>query len=74
MERLGCERLTSHTAESPTKASAFRAPPYRWDLKIEMDFVEEYARLNGYDKIPEALPPYSTRPPITTIPTKLKEP
>lgn len=28
-------------------------PPFRFDLDIEMDLVEEYARLNGYDKIPE---------------------
>lgn len=37
-------------------------PLYRWDLSIDMDLVEEYARLNGYDKIPESLPPLGYSP------------
>ena len=36
-------------------------PTYRFDLKIEEDFVEEIARINGYQKIP-ATPPKSTLP------------
>lgn len=31
-------------------------PTYRFDLAIEEDFVEEIARLYGYDQIPVALP------------------
>lgn len=31
-------------------------PSYRMDLDQEVDFVEEYGRLTGYDKIPEHLP------------------
>lgn len=31
-------------------------PSYRMDLEQEVDFVEEYGRLTGYDKIPEHLP------------------
>lgn len=52
MKRLGCELIEVHDTKSLLKA-----PTYRWDLNIEMDFVEEYARLHGYDKIPEVLPP-----------------
>ncbi len=37
------------------------APSYRFDLKIEEDFIEEIARINGYDKVP-ALPPDSNVP------------
>ncbi|MGH7818182.1 MAG: phenylalanine--tRNA ligase subunit beta, partial [Candidatus Binatia bacterium] len=33
-----------------------RAPSYRSDLEREADFVEEVARLLGYDRIPESLP------------------
>lgn len=32
------------------------APTFRHDISHPMDFVEEYARLDGYDKIPETLP------------------
>lgn len=39
-------------------------PSYRMDLEQEVDFVEEYGRLSGYDKIPEHLPP-STYAPLT---------
>lgn len=33
-------------------------PSYRFDLAIEVDLIEELARLHGYDNIP-ALPPHS---------------
>jgi phenylalanyl-tRNA synthetase beta chain len=35
----------------------FRAPTWRRDVSIEEDLVEEVARVIGYDKIGEALPP-----------------
>jgi phenylalanyl-tRNA synthetase beta chain len=31
-------------------------PPYRHDLKIEADLIEEIARMYGYNNIPETLP------------------
>lgn len=34
----------------------FTSPAYRKDLLIEMDLVEEFARLNGYDKLQDTLP------------------
>ncbi len=40
----------------------FTAPANRTDLHIEMDLVEEFARLNGYDKLPESLPAGSFSP------------
>lgn len=32
-------------------------PSWRWDLTAQADFVEEVARMIGYDKIPSVLPP-----------------
>ena len=31
-------------------------PTFRFDLESEMDIVEEYARMNGYEHIPEMIP------------------
>ncbi len=54
--RLGCkvEVLASGLQVTP--------PEYRVDLEQEVDFVEEYGRLNGYDHIPESLPVLSYAP------------
>jgi len=39
------------------------APPtFRFDLETDMDLVEEYARIHGYDAIPETLPSLSAEP------------
>ena len=37
-------------------------PRYRLDLEQDVDFVEEYARLSGYEKIPETLPHLKDEP------------
>ncbi|HVN41925.1 MAG TPA: phenylalanine--tRNA ligase subunit beta [Steroidobacteraceae bacterium] len=33
------------------------APPWRFDIRIEEDLIEEVARIYGFDRIPEALQP-----------------
>lgn len=51
MKRLGCQLEGSLNGEF-----SVTPPPFRFDLEIPMDLVEEYARLHGYDKIPETFP------------------
>ncbi|MBC6415827.1 MAG: phenylalanine--tRNA ligase subunit beta [Bdellovibrionales bacterium] len=51
MKSIACE-ITPHK-----EGFKIRPPSYRFDLKIKEDVIEEFARLEGYDKIPETLPP-----------------
>lgn len=37
-------------------------PSYRFDLETDMDLVEEYAILNGYEKLGETLPQFPSAP------------
>lgn len=50
MKRLGCE-VTNKGGELE-----ILPPTFRFDIEMEMDLVEEYARLHGYDHIPETFP------------------
>lgn len=50
MESLGCQ-VTSEGA-----LIKVTPPLYRSDLQQDVDLVEEFARLTGYDQIPETLP------------------
>ena len=56
MKRLGCDVQRSSRARAEP-AWSIQPPTFRWDLNADVDLVEEYARLNGYDKIPETAPP-----------------
>jgi phenylalanyl-tRNA synthetase beta chain len=44
-------------AEAEGEGLLFGVPTWRTDVKIEEDLVEEVARVHGYEKIGEALPP-----------------
>lgn len=50
LKRLGCQ-ITGGNGEFQVTV-----PEYRMDLEQEVDFVEEFGRLHGYDHIPETLP------------------
>lgn len=50
MGRLGCE-IENESGEYKVKP-----PTFRFDLETEVDLVEEYARLTGYDQIPDHFP------------------
>jgi phenylalanyl-tRNA synthetase beta chain len=60
MRRLNCE--VSAITKDAEPSVLVTAPAYRWDIEIEMDLVEEYARMNGYDKIPENFPQLRSEP------------
>jgi phenylalanyl-tRNA synthetase beta chain len=52
------KRLNCHV-ESHADALIVTPPSYRFDLNIEEDFIEEIARVHGYEKVP-AVPPTSS--------------
>jgi len=54
--QCGFRMLSRHFVEQ------FRPTTFRFDLESEMDLVEEYARLVGYDHIPETLPEFKNPP------------
>lgn len=56
MKRLGCQ------VEKSGNGFSVLPPTFRFDLEQDMDLVEEYARLNGYEHIPEALPEFKEMP------------
>jgi phenylalanyl-tRNA synthetase beta chain len=58
MKRLGCQ------VEKAGAGFSILPPTFRFDLEQDMDLVEEYARLNGYEFIPESLPVF-VNPPTT---------
>ncbi len=57
MKRLGCEVKSISSGKFEVLP-----PTFRFDLESEMDLIEEYARLTGYDKIPESLPEFNKAP------------
>lgn len=50
LDRLGIE------IEDRGEFISAKAPSYRLDLEIEEDYIEEVARIYGYDKLPMTLP------------------
>ena len=58
MRRLKCRINRAPKSSSAAEAMAFQVtpPPFRTDLSIKEDLIEEFARLNGFDSIPEAPP------------------
>lgn len=56
------QRLSCHLEKLSDGEYKVRPPTFRFDLESEIDLVEEYARLYGYDQIPEKLPLSSERP------------
>lgn len=57
MVRLGCQ-----VKDVGHGKFEVQPPAFRWDLFHDVDLVEEYGRLNGYDKIPEVMPALHSEP------------
>jgi phenylalanyl-tRNA synthetase beta chain len=68
MQRLGCQVRSETSGEVSGETSGVNKkwyvtpPEFRMDLEQEIDFVEEYGRLNGYEHIPETLPSLASAP------------
>ncbi len=61
MKRLGCEaKATNQTAGQ--ESWQILPPLFRWDLLEDVDLVEEFARLHGYQHIPESIPALTSAP------------
>ncbi|MFZ4405422.1 MAG: phenylalanine--tRNA ligase subunit beta, partial [Pseudobdellovibrionaceae bacterium] len=56
MTALGCQ------VQGEKGLYKITVPSFRSDIEAEVDIIEEYARLNGYEHIPETLPINSVAP------------
>ena len=61
MKKLGCQ------IKSNKDTFELWPPPYRSDLRIKEDLIEEFARLEGYDKVPEKLAPATSLPKASDV-------
>ncbi len=63
MKRLSCQVEKTERGEKKNEIVFQITPPsFRVDLESDMDLVEEYARLQGYEHIPETLPALAFKP------------
>lgn len=56
MKRIGCR------VELQGEAFLVTPPEYRADIEMKEDLIEEFGRLQGYDRIPEVLPLFGSVP------------
>jgi phenylalanyl-tRNA synthetase beta chain len=68
LKRLGFELVPEPGFEPQFSV---RIPTWRLDVEREVDLIEEIARLHGYDKFPNTLPPF--RGAVTDTPNSAKE-
>lgn len=64
--RASFEALCCHVAPASGDL-AVRPPPFRFDLELEADLLEEIARIVGYDNIPATLPNITMRLPQPSL-------
>jgi phenylalanyl-tRNA synthetase beta chain len=68
MKRIGCKvdepKLLKLVPPSEKQYFNFLVTPpdFRSDIEMKEDLIEEFGRLQGYDKIPEVLPPFGGAP------------
>lgn len=62
-EIINClQRLSISCKKQDDDTLFLKAPRYRSDLEREIDYIEEIARIYGYDKIPSKLPSMTKSP------------
>jgi len=54
--------------ESSSEECCAQPPPFRVDVELEADLIEEVARLHGLDKVPEAVPSAKVAPDASDAP------
>jgi len=55
LETLDIHQRGDWTHEGDDEVGTFEAPPFRLDLEIEEDLIEEVGRVIGYDEVPATL-------------------
>jgi len=65
LNRMGLD-LVSATEDGDNSIWVVKVPSFRFDISIEVDLIEELARIYGYDKLPVATPTGSMAPKETT--------
>lgn len=61
-EIIGIFHRLGFSVQNDNGALTVEVPPFRWDISIEADLVEEVARIYGFDNIPTSLPFGATTP------------
>lgn len=54
--RIGCHVLPQQDANSSEPGICVLPPSYRYDISLEIDLIEELARVYGYENVPSELP------------------
>ncbi len=66
LNRLGFATIGSGTSQEGDPFVEVRAASWRPDVRLEVDLIEEVARVRGLDDIPTVLPAIAPQPPRTT--------
>ncbi len=72
LRSLGLRDAGAADSYAGEKSVAFSIPSWRWDLELEADLVEEIARLNGLDNIPDTMPSAPSVSPLSDAPFRAK--
>jgi len=54
--RIGCKVLPKEDVDSQEPGICVLPPSYRYDISLEIDLIEELARVYGYENVPTELP------------------
>jgi len=66
LSRLGLMLAHDNTQPGEDKNWVVTVPSYRFDIALEADLLEEIARIYGYERLPETLPPSTSKPSLAS--------